>query len=140
MSRSDETLRHAGRHRGTLHIVTLTQRLQSALRDAMREKDTTLVATLRSTLAALANAQAVPHVASLAQGSAHVAGAAAGVGAAEAQRRSLSAQEERAIVAAEIQDLAAHASRLETAGRRAEADDVRRTHERLALLATDPLP
>ncbi|MBK6763816.1 MAG: hypothetical protein IPG68_11360 [Micrococcales bacterium] len=113
--------------------MTLTECLQNDLRDAMRERERTLVSALRSTLAAIANAQAVP-ASRVAEGSAHVAGAAAGVGAAEAPRRALSQDQARSIVVTETEELAAHASHLDDVGRHAQAVDVRRARDHLVSL------
>ena len=60
------------------------------------------VSALRSTLAALDNATAVPSSGSLGSGSEHVAGGAVGVGAAEAPRRELTEADALAVVRAEI--------------------------------------
>lgn len=117
--------------------MTLTECLQNALRDAMRVRDRTLVAALRSTLAAIANAQAVPQTALTSKASAHIAGATAGVGAAEAPRRDLSEDEVRDIVAREVQELGAHASHLDDAGRGAQVAEVRRASDAMASLLAD---
>jgi len=103
-----------------------TSALRLALRDrlttAMRERDRAAASALRTTLAALENAEAVPvpdaaQRRSATSGSEHVAGAAIGVGAAEADRRELGEDDERAIVAAEV------ASLREAAGHRRDAGD-----------------
>ena len=135
--RSGETPQRQRRSTGRLHDVTLTACLNSTLRDAMRRRDAALVMVLRSTLAALANAQAVPHSGTGDAGSARVAGAARGVGATEVQRRPLSHAEQRAIVVSEIRELAAQASHLEDAGRAEEANDVRRAKDELASLLAE---
>jgi len=96
-----------------LTSATLRDRMSAALPDAIRSRDRTAVAALRSTLAALANAEAVgvggrddPS----ATGSEHVAAAAAGVGAAEVSRRVLAEAEVVSLVRAEVEE------RLESAG------------------------
>lgn len=72
----------------------------------MRERDRATSATLRSTLAALENAEAVPAVTGLgATTSARVSGAALGLGAAEVERLVLDGSAEAAIVWAEIEGL-----------------------------------
>lgn len=67
------------------------ERLRTGLREAMRARDTTAVAALRSALAAIDNAEAitVADPRALAADGEYVAGAALGVGATEATRRSL---------------------------------------------------
>jgi uncharacterized protein len=78
-------------------------RLEQALREALRARDTVAVSAVRSALAALDNAQAVPAVpATGASDSPHFAGAAAGLGAGEAERRRLGEAEARDIVRAEV--------------------------------------
>jgi hypothetical protein len=103
-----------------------TSPLRRALRDrlttAMRERDRDLVSALRSTLAALDNAEAVPlrdasGVGRPLTSSEHVAGAAIGVGAAEVERRVLGPGDERAVVADEVAGLR------EAAGHRRRAGD-----------------
>ena len=87
---------------------TLRAALRSRLTVAMRERDRGAVAVLRSAVAAIENAEAVP-VAQLQASttaasttSSEVAGSALGVGAAEADRRDLDAAAERAVVLAEV--------------------------------------
>ena len=76
----------------------LRSRLRAALVDARRARDAETVSTLRTALAALENAEAVP--------TGSVAGALedapVGVGAAEAERRVLSEADELAVLDAEI--------------------------------------
>jgi uncharacterized protein len=106
----------------------IASQLRTALRAAMRARDTVAVSALRSAVAALDNATAVPaprdpgpgsgHAAGPASGhaagpgsghaagpgSGHVAGGVSGLGAGEAPRRALTPAEEEAIVRAEIAD------------------------------------
>jgi uncharacterized protein YqeY len=78
-------------------------RARSALTEAMRTGDRPTVSALRTLLAALANAEAVSTLdADAATTSEHVAGAHAGLGAAEAERRVLTAADERAVLVTEI--------------------------------------
>jgi uncharacterized protein YqeY len=104
------------------------ERLQLALRGALRARDTTAVSALRSALAAIGNAEAVPPGPEPAagMGSPHVAGAAAGVGAAEADRRRLSDGEAEQIVRAEAAERQAVARDYEQAGHADRADRLRR--------------
>jgi uncharacterized protein YqeY len=91
----------------------LRSRLRSALLDARRDRDAEKVSTIRTALAALENAEAVP-----AHGRAGGAleQAPVGVGATEAARRVLSDAEEQAVLDAEIASL--------EQARRAYADSV----------------
>ncbi|HZE41383.1 MAG TPA: GatB/YqeY domain-containing protein [Stackebrandtia sp.] len=78
-------------------------RLRDDLKTAMKSRDRLAVSVLRSALAAIANAEAVGVTETVAShGSEHVAGAALGVGAAEAERRRLTEADIRGIVAAEV--------------------------------------
>ena len=85
---------------------TLRAALRSRLTLALRERDRSAAATLRAAIATLENAEAVPAPGSASSTtSSHVAGAAIGVGAAEAERRVLGDAEERDLVGAEIEQL-----------------------------------
>jgi uncharacterized protein len=77
-------------------------RLRAALRAAMRDRDAVATAALRSALAALGNATAVPAPASTSAGDEHFAGSAVGVAAAEAPRHELTPAEAVAVVRTEI--------------------------------------
>ena len=77
---------------------------------------------------ALDNAEAVPGApAEAPAGSAHVAGSHAGLGAAEASRRVLAEDEERAVVRAEVEDLRAAAAEYSAAGQDERAASAART-------------
>jgi len=81
--------------------------LRSRLTTAMRERDRAAVSVLRTAVAAIENAEAVP----MAEGaavttSADVAGAAVGLGVTEAERRRLDEAAERSLVVAEVHSLA----------------------------------
>jgi uncharacterized protein YqeY len=98
-------------------MTDLRHRLQSALMPAMRARDTATVSAIRSALAALANAEAVPveHPrAPLTDGP--IAGAV-GVGAAEAPRRELGPDEVHEIVSAEVVERREAAAELAQSGR-----------------------
>jgi len=85
---------------------TLRTTLRSRLTAAMRERDRPSVNVLRSTVAAIENAEAIPVDATrTAAASTDVAGAAVGLGVTEAQRRHLDDAAERSVVAAEVQSL-----------------------------------
>ena len=86
---------------------TLRAALRSRLTTAMRERDRAATSALRSAVAAIENAEAVPVVDRPAVAtSADVAGAALGLGAAEAERLVLGASAERRLVVAELVALA----------------------------------
>jgi hypothetical protein len=112
------------------------QRLRTALRSAMKARDTIATSALRSVLAAIANAEAVelPAAKGLppADGQppptagAHVAGSVAGVGAAEAERRALTGDEVAAIIAAEVADRRAAATGYDESGNAGRASRLRR--------------
>jgi uncharacterized protein YqeY len=81
---------------------TLRSRLRSALLDARRARDAETVSTIRTALAALENAEAVP---ADGQVSGALEEAPVGAGATEAARRVLSDADERAVLDAEIASL-----------------------------------
>jgi uncharacterized protein len=106
---------------------TIQARVQVALRAAMKAKDTLAVSALRSVLAAIGNAEAVPPQERASPGgSQHVAGGAAGLGAAEAERRRLRRDETAGIVRDEISDRQAAARQYEAAGHPERAARLRR--------------
>ncbi len=76
----------------------LRSRLRSALLEARRARDAETVSTLRTALAALENAEAVPTDAAAGA----IEDAPVGVGAAEADRRVLTDADELAVLDAEI--------------------------------------
>ena len=109
----------------------LVAALKSALPDAIRARDTEAVSAIRTALAAVANAEAVGGGAAASgpvatTGSQHVAGAAVGVGAAEADRRELTPAEVRAIVGVEVLERSDAAAEHEAAGQGDYADRLRR--------------
>ncbi|WP_148572746.1 hypothetical protein [Nocardioides caldifontis] len=105
----------------------LRARLRTRLTAALRERDKEVAASLRSTLAALENAEAVaaPTTGALAAGE-HVAGAAVGIGSSEAPRRTLTEDDEREVVARELADLHAAATSYDAVGAVDRADGLRR--------------
>jgi uncharacterized protein len=104
------------------------QRLQLALREAVRARETVATSALRSALAAIDNASAVPAAPAPPAGadSAHFAGAVAGLGAGEAQRRSLTEAEAEQIVWAEVADRQAAARGYDQVGQADQAGRLRR--------------
>jgi uncharacterized protein YqeY len=109
--------------------VAIESALQAELTSAMRRRDAPVVAALRTALAALANAQAVPAPEmppTHSVGTAHVAGATQGLGAAEVPRLTLTEQNRLSIVAREAAELTDRVERLTRLCRRDEADGARR--------------
>lgn len=102
--------------------------LRDDLKTALKDKDRVAIAALRSALAAIDNAEAVP----LDQPAAppvleneHVAGAAVGLGAAEVERRHLTDADLRDIVAHEIRERTTSADEYDHLGRADAADRLR---------------
>lgn len=93
-------------YRRTVTTDPLTEALRDELLQARRAGDRALSSALRTTLASLANAEAVPEAEDDgAANSAHVAGGRAGVGAADVPRRTLTDEDRLAVIAAEIASL-----------------------------------
>lgn len=97
----------------------------------MKRRDTVAVAALRSALAEIANAEAVDVAgtatlaAATVSASEHVAGAAAGLGAAEVERRILTEAQVIAIVVADAADRERAADEYDRAGRATDAERLR---------------
>jgi hypothetical protein len=81
-------------------------RLRAALTAALSSRDAVAVGALRSALSAITNAEAITpaQAARTRPSSEHIAGAVAGLGAAEAARRELTETDVTAIITAEITD------------------------------------
>ena len=95
----------------------LRHALRRDLAMAMKARQPDAVAALRAAIAAIDNAEAVPAPeARQAATSSHIAGARAGLGAAEAARRDLSDSEQRAILRDQITGYTAEADRYEALG------------------------
>lgn len=107
--------------------------LRNRLAAAMRARDRQTAGAMRSALAALDNAEAVPvtsHGTSVAT-SEHVAGAAVGLGVGEAPRRLLSPDDERALVEREVAELRSSSAALAEAGRHERSSELIRIAETL---------
>jgi len=123
-------------------MTGLQARLRADLLTARKARDTTATTVLRSTLAAIANAEALPVAETalsadgLASSSASapgpIAGASIGVGATEAARRDLSDEDIRGIISAEQTERRAAATDLETHGAGDRAEQLRVEAELLA--------
>jgi len=95
----------------------------------MKARDTVAVSALRSVLAAIANAEAVPAAAPSSDGSSpavtgdqYVAGSTAGLAATEAGRRELTGEEVAEIVRAEAAERRAAARQYHAAGQAEQAE------------------
>jgi uncharacterized protein len=118
--------------------AAIRDRLQTALRAALRARDKTAASALRSALAAIDNASAVPAEPAPGMVSGpHFAGTAAGPGAGEAPRRGLAAGETERIVPAEIAEREAAAAGYGQAGHAERASHLRR-EAAVLLSAMDP--
>jgi uncharacterized protein len=106
---------------------TVRERLSLALRESLRARDAVASGALRSALGAIGNAEAVSMDAIPAAGtsSAHIAGAAAGLRAADVPCRVLSESEMAAIVRAEITDREQSADQYASAGHADRAELLR---------------
>jgi len=104
--------------------------MRRALTAAMKARDRRAVTVLRSALAAIDNAEAVdtakgPPGEGHPTGEGEIAGAALGVGAAEAARRTLTPAETEAIVRAEVDERQTAADAYERAGQPQHGDRLR---------------
>ena len=105
-------------------------RLRRALTEALKARDASTASALRSALSAIGNAEAVDQAEAGpgrpgASGSVHFAGAVAGLGAGEAERRLLTEADVAAIVRAEAAEREAAASQYERSGHTARAAGLR---------------
>lgn len=108
----------------------MIETLRADLTTALKSRDEVRIGALRSMLAAIANAEAVPVVdGPLLAGP--IAGAAAGVGATEVPRRELSAADIEAILRREIDDRVSAAAQYTAHGRGLHAQ---RLHDEVAVL------
>jgi uncharacterized protein len=103
---------------------SLSDRLRAALPAAIRSRDTSAVSALRSALAAIENAAAVPPSGG-ADGRTETGLPTVGLGATEVARREQDSAEVERIVRAEIADRQAAADEYERLGRRVRADRLR---------------
>ena len=99
-------------------MIPLRERLRRALPIAMKSRDKSAVAAVRSALAAIDNAEAVPVTARAGA----IADSAKGPGSAEAVRHELTESGIAAIVAAEITERESAAGQYRDAGQAERAD------------------
>lgn len=126
---------------GDVRPDDLTALLRHHLTAALRARDSATIAALRSALSAIANAEAVPAPAGPrpATQNARVAGTVAGVGSAESDRRLLSPDDIRAVIAREIADRRSAAGEYEQRGHPDAAARLRAEAAALsAVVAADP--
>lgn len=103
-------------------MTDLVETLRADLTAALKGRDRVAARVLRSTLSAIANAEAQPaQEIDASTGDGPIAGAASGLGAAEVERRALSAGDVVEIVAAERAERLESAARIEEAGGDASA-------------------
>jgi uncharacterized protein YqeY len=103
--------------------------LQAATRDAMRARQTEAVAVFREVLAALDNAEAADMESAPRAQDGPIAGAVAGLGAGEVPRRTLGAEEVRALFERELRERREAAEAYGALGRVEEAEAMRRRVE-----------
>jgi uncharacterized protein YqeY len=121
-------------------VGSVPDRLQAALRVALKQRDTAAISALRSALAAIGNAEALPAPPTQGGGGGqYVAGSIAGLGATEASRRVLTEAEFAGFVRTEIAERRAAADHYEQAGHADRADRLRREADALAAVVSgDP--
>ncbi|HVV08941.1 GatB/YqeY domain-containing protein [Amycolatopsis sp.] len=105
----------------------IREELRNALKAALKNRERAAIGALRSALAAIDNAEAVPagQRVDTTIGNEHVAGAALGVGAADAARRNLTEAEVRSIVTNEAGERTDAAAEYERLGRGERAEQLR---------------
>lgn len=113
-------------------MTGLQARLRADLLTARKARDTTATAVLRSTLAAVANAEALPVAEAALTGEGPIAGAASGLGATEAARRELTDEDIRGIITGEQAERLSAATDLEAHGAVEKAEQLRAEAELLA--------
>jgi uncharacterized protein YqeY len=108
--------------------------LRRDLTAALKARDRVAVAALRSAIAALENAEAVPtdQATDTTAGNEHVAGAPVGLGVTEADRQDLTESDVRAILAAEVRDRTTAADEYDGLGRPDQAARLRAEAEVLS--------
>lgn len=114
-------------------MTGLQARLRADLLTARKARDTTATGVLRSTLAAIANAEALPVTEAALSADGPIAGAAVGVGATEAARRDLTDEDVRGIISAEQTERRAAATDLDSHGAGERAEQLRAEAELLAV-------
>ena len=106
-------------------------RLRTELTRAMKHRDRLATAALRSAIAAIDSAEAVPVAQTPSAEAGPIAGAVAGLGTAEVPRRDLTARDVVAVIESEIAERRLAAVEIEEAGRPERAAELRREAETL---------
>jgi uncharacterized protein len=114
-----------------MHPEPLRDRLRAALPAALKSRDRATASTLRATLAAIDNAEAVPVPAGAPRAGA-IEASRVGVGAAETARRELTEADVAAIVRGEIEEHHRAAGVFEKSGRDDRAAELRAAAAMLA--------
>ena len=117
--------------------TNVRERLRTALPAALKQRDSELVAVLRATLAALDNAEAVPHR-QRDRGSLALEAIPLGVGTQEVTRRALSDEDMDRLVRGEISDRREAARVYEQAGEHGRARRLRQEADLLTEAAGLP--
>jgi arsenate reductase len=115
-------------------------RLRKALAGALRRRDTVAISALRSALSAIGNAGAVIPPAAAGPAGTHIAGAAAGLGAAETRRRELSEADVSQILHEEISERLATARAYESSGHPDRAQRLRQEAQALTAVTAADVP
>ena len=111
----------------------LRNALRHALTAALKARDPDARTALRTAIAAIDNAEAIPALdGNQATTSAHIADATSGPGSTEATRRQLSSSELRDIIRAQIDERTREADRYDTLGQADAAERLRRQARTLA--------
>ncbi|MDR6174524.1 uncharacterized protein YqeY [Nocardioides zeae] len=110
----------------TWTTTTLRDALRADLVVALRARDRTVATALRTTIAAIDNAEALPTDDVAPPTSGPVAGAVAGLGATEAVRRELSPNDLAVLLTTQVAERRAAADEVERHGRDADAARLRR--------------
>lgn len=117
----------------------LRDTLRRDLTRAMKAREPDAVSALRTAIAAIDNAEAVPAPdETLATTSGHIAGARAGIGAAEAARRNLSPSEQQAILRDQVSAYNAEADRYASLGQQDAATRLRTQARLLSAYLYEP--
>jgi uncharacterized protein YqeY len=121
----------------------IRDRLRQDLATAIKGRDRTAIAALRTTLAAIENAEAVEvgPSAGLPTGGQHIAGASEGVGSSDVPRHLLSGGEVAAVIRGQVDERHESAAQYEQLGQNATAEELRREAAVLTrYLAEDSAP
>src|SRR5215469_8403861 len=118
--------------------TSIQTRLRAALTEALSSRDTVAASALRTALSAIANSEAITpaETGRTRSSSAHVAGAVAGLGAADAPRRQLTDADITAIITADITDRLSAANDYDRLDRPDQSARLRREADILSDLLT----